>query len=329
MIETRDGYKCGTISKQRYIDSMYKFHCNLFEYAGILSDTDIKKIEIEDDKVIMTSRISNIKILCEKPDKRIAPVEILNFNYYEKMYSDMIFRLMEQKFNVFDIGANIGWYTLNIAKRFDKANIFAFEPVVPTFHQLEKNVEINKFNNIKIYNFGFSNQEAELFFYFEPEMSVGASAANISNKFDYIIIDGEAVQVGETMSVAQGVFTFSFGTFKIEIRNLGDIGIVTGVNEDFLATPLIYSLDQNFPNPFNPETRIYFQVPTNHDVQLVIYNMMGQQIRTLVDEAYSAGRHVVNWDGRNNDGIRVPSGMYVYRIKAGEFIDFKKMMLVK
>lgn len=144
-----------------------------------------------------------------------------------------------------------------------------------------------------------------------------------------LIIAGDTISVGETMSMAQGVFTFSFGTFKIEIRSLGDIGTATGVNKDFVATPLSYELEQNFPNPFNPETRIFFQLPQQHNVQLVIYNMMGQQVRTLVDEAYSAGRHVVNWDGRDNNGMRVPSGMYIYRIKAGEFIDHKKMMLVK
>ena len=144
-----------------------------------------------------------------------------------------------------------------------------------------------------------------------------------------LIVYGDTVQIGETMGFAQGVYLFSFGTYKIEIRNLGDIGTVTGVNKDFMATPLTYALDQNFPNPFNPETRIYFEVPQQHNIQLVIYNMMGQQIRTLVDEAYSAGRHVVNWDGRDNGGIKVPSGMYVYRIKAGDYIDHKKMMLIK
>ena len=123
MIETIESYKSKEISKQEYIDAMYGFHTLLFEYAKILPDTDIKNIEIVDDKVIMTSRTSDVKLLLKNPDKRVAPIEVLNFNYYEKENSDMIFCLIEQEFNVFDIGANVGWYALNIAKQFDKAKV--------------------------------------------------------------------------------------------------------------------------------------------------------------------------------------------------------------
>jgi len=144
-----------------------------------------------------------------------------------------------------------------------------------------------------------------------------------------LIVGGDTVSVGETMSLAQGVFTFSFGSYKIEIRNSGDVGVVTGVNNDFVAQPLKYALEQNFPNPFNPETRIYFELPQTQQVTLVVYNMRGQQVRTLVDQRYTAGRHIINWDGRNNSGVLVPSGVYIYRIKAGDFIDYKKMTLLK
>jgi len=184
IIETIESYNSKKISKQEYIDAMYNFHIHLFDYTKVIPHTDIKKIEIVDNKIIFTSRKSGIKLSCQKPDKRIAPIEVLNFNYYEKENSDMIFRLIEQEFNVFDIGANVGWYTLNIAKQFDKTNILAFEPIPSTFDQLKQNVKINSLNNIKIYNFGFSNQDAEMTFYLEPESSVSASAANITNKSD-------------------------------------------------------------------------------------------------------------------------------------------------
>ncbi|MBN2354784.1 T9SS type A sorting domain-containing protein [candidate division KSB1 bacterium] len=143
------------------------------------------------------------------------------------------------------------------------------------------------------------------------------------------ILAGDTIRVGMQVSYAQGVFLFSFGTHKIEIRDLQDIGTITGVENAVVAPPLQFALEQNYPNPFNPETRIYFQLPRAQEIKLIIYNMRGQQVRTLVDERRHAGQHVVNWDGRNNSGQRVPSGLYIYRIVTDGFIAHKKMLLVK
>ena len=146
-----------------------------------------------------------------------------------------------------------------------------------------------------------------------------------------LILNGvDTVKVGDTLQSAQGVFTFSFGTYKIEIRDMNDLGgYAVGVNSDIVAAPLTYELKQNFPNPFNPETRIYFSIPELQKVQLIVYNVVGQKVRTLLNTQYAAGRHVINWDGLNDAGHRVPTGVYIYRIKAGDFIDFKKMTMIK
>ncbi len=152
---------------------------------------------------------------------------------------------------------------------------------------------------------------------------------NIDSDAGVVVAAGDTFRVGDQISFIQGVFLFSFGTSKIEVRDLNDMGIDTGVRNAVTAKPLTYALEQNYPNPFNPETRIYFQLAGPQKTQLVIYNLRGQVVRTLVDRQYGPGHHVVNWDGRDNYGIRVPSGMYIYRIKAGDFIAHKKMMLVK
>lgn len=144
-----------------------------------------------------------------------------------------------------------------------------------------------------------------------------------------ILNSADTIRVGDEIEMVQGVFTFSFGTYKIEVRDLRDLGYTVGVKGDVPITPLTYALDQNFPNPFNPETRIYFSIPEAQKVQLVVYNVMGQQVRRLVDTQYAAGRHVINWDGRNETGALVPTGVYIYRIKAGDFVDYKKMTLMK
>lgn len=95
------------------------------------------------------------------------------------------------------------------------------------------------------------------------------------------------------------------------------------------ALPVSYSLGQNYPNPFNPNTTISFAIPSSESVELKIYNIRGQVVRTLIDEQMGAGRHTVRWDGRDDRGDAVSSGVYLYRISAGDFSESRKMTLLK
>ncbi len=146
---------------------------------------------------------------------------------------------------------------------------------------------------------------------------------------DFLYAFGDTIREGDKVDMIQGSFVFSFGTFKMEIGSAADFGSVVGIDPDFQPIPLTYQLKQNFPNPFNPETRIYFEIPKAHDVTIIVYNMLGQKIRTLVKENFKAGSHVVNWNGQSDHGLQVPTGVYIYRIKAGEFMESKKMVLIK
>jgi len=145
----------------------------------------------------------------------------------------------------------------------------------------------------------------------------------------YLYAFGDTIWPGEEVNNIRGLFTYSFGSFKISVRNQNDWGEAVGINPDFNAVPLSYQLKQNYPNPFNPETKIYFEIPKSHDVAIVIYNVLGQKVRTLVKENFQAGQHIVNWNGQNDYGSAVSTGVYFYRIKAGDFIDSKKMVLVR
>jgi hypothetical protein len=96
------------------------------------------------------------------------------------------------------------------------------------------------------------------------------------------------------------------------------------------STPTEFALLQNFPNPFNPETTIKYNVAEGGNVALRIYNVVGQVVRTLVAEQQSAGRYTVRWNGNDDRGVSVSSGIYFYQITAGsEFQDVKKLMLLK
>lgn len=178
-------YLDGAIKKSDFIKRMYnEHHFKLFEYANFLHETNIKSIEIDDGRVIMTSRDRGIRMLCAEGDYRIAPIEILNFNDYEKFDSRMIENLMPVEGTFYDIGANIGWYSINIAAMQRNINIYCFEPIPKTYDFLRKNIALNSSLNIVAYNYGFSNQAGKFTFYSYPEGSGNASSANLTNRDD-------------------------------------------------------------------------------------------------------------------------------------------------
>jgi hypothetical protein len=94
-------------------------------------------------------------------------------------------------------------------------------------------------------------------------------------------------------------------------------------------TPTTFALEQNYPNPFNMETEIVYQIPENVYVNLTIYNSLGHKIRTLVSRNQGAGHYAASWDGRDEQGQEITSGIYIYRLETSKFNDVKKMLLVK
>lgn len=95
------------------------------------------------------------------------------------------------------------------------------------------------------------------------------------------------------------------------------------------AIPSVYSLAQNFPNPFNPTTTIEYSIPTTGNVSLVIYNIAGQKVRTLVNGTQSASFYKVVWDGKNDNGMSVATGTYFYKLVSGNYSKIVKMTLMK
>ena len=110
----------------------------------------------------------------------------------------------------------------------------------------------------------------------------------------------------------------------------GDRSYVLQMLEDILANiPEEFALGQNYPNPFNPITNINFSVPRTGTVSLVIYNIMGQKIKTLVSGNMKYGYHTVNWNGLDQLGRQVSSGVYFSELRAKGFRQTKKMLMLK
>lgn len=154
----------------------------------------------------------------------------------------------------------------------------------------------------------------------------------------------KAVESTETTSIAQirfkvkedvegaGKIFFSNPTDEIAQAKLesGDFStLVSGVRVLSGSLPLEYGLEQNYPNPFNLQTEIIYELPETAQVTLGIYNTLGQHIRTLISREQSSARYAISWDGRDEFGLEVPSGIYIYRLAAENYQSVKKMLLLK
>ena len=110
-------------------------------------------------------------------------------------------------------------------------------------------------------------------------------------------------------------------------------GIITAMtfeeSNELSALPEFFDLSQNYPNPFNPTTVINYAIPRTTEVTIVIYDLLGREVIRWEGNKIEAGYHSIRWDGRNQRGVQVSSGVYIYRIIAGDFIRSKKMVLLR
>jgi FkbM family methyltransferase len=187
--DTRNSFLAGQITKPEYIQDMYqRYHACLFDYASYLNQTNISLIEITDDSVVMTSRDKGVKMICPLGDYRVASIEALNFLDYETTDSAMIMRLVSSDDCVIDIGANMGWYSINIAKTYPLSKVHAFEPIPKTYSFLDRNIKLNELKNVTAHPFGLSNERKDIIFYYYPEGGVNASSANLSERKDVELV---------------------------------------------------------------------------------------------------------------------------------------------
>ena len=100
-------------------------------------------------------------------------------------------------------------------------------------------------------------------------------------------------------------------------------------SNDILQLPHNFLVYQNHPNPFNPITTLRYDIPQVVNVNISIYDMMGRQVKMLINEIQSSGYKSVQWNSTNNQGKPVSAGVYLYKIQAGDFVDTKKMILLK
>jgi hypothetical protein len=104
---------------------------------------------------------------------------------------------------------------------------------------------------------------------------------------------------------------------------------VTSVHEQEGSVPKVFALFQNYPNPFNPVTQIRFSIPKRAKVEISVYNILGQKVTTLLNQELEAGNYTATWNGKDDKGYDVSSGIYFYKLNSSEFSATKKMLLVR
>ena len=142
-------------------------------------------------------------------------------------------------------------------------------------------------------------------------------------------IDVDVIKVDENFWIT-GYAAGNNGT----ITKYKELYLVTETESDPNFIPETFSLKQNYPNPFNPTTSIEFSLPVAADVELIVYNILGQQVASLINEQRFAGNHSVLWNAKDSNGMKLSSGIYFYMLKASgidgnEFQKIKKMVLLK
>jgi FkbM family methyltransferase len=176
-------YESGALGKVDYNREIWQIHQRLFEYSSFLRNTNVDAIEINEDGVIVRLRDPRLKLWCTPQDHRHVAIANLNFRQYESEELDAVMRLAKACSVLYDIGANVGLYSIALAQRFPNSKVISFEPIPSTYHELKRNLELNRTDNVMAYNMGLSDRSSDAPFYFDATVSGAASGVPLGPEF--------------------------------------------------------------------------------------------------------------------------------------------------
>ena len=265
--------------------------------GGSITVTRNQYVQIPDNGGNANPAVDNLDISGIAGNVEIKKVTLTINNVVQSWVGDLRFWLTKD--NAVDTSiSRIGWIGTGFGNSCDNL----------TGTILSDSVGLTNIQNIPTVCVGGLAQSTGNFNPKEPFTQFQNSGVNPNGTYTLRISDNAA---GDTGSIRSW-------TLKI------DYDIITGVSNNVTSIANSFSLNQNYPNPFNPSTKIAYTIPTNGLVTLKIYNILGKEVQTLVNEIKTSGSYEVNFNGAS-----LSSGVYFYRLESGNFIDTKKMFLLK
>jgi len=178
-------YADGSLSKAAFIAEACQLHQQLWDYLPHIQQSDVQEIRLTPSGVDFLTQPEGVRLLAPAQEARVAPLEALNFQAYEPSESMVMNVLASGARCILDVGANIGYHALRLARREPQAIIHAFEPLPTSFDYLQRNVALNQLGNqVRVYSHGLSDTNGSVNFFIAPENGVNASLKNVSHRED-------------------------------------------------------------------------------------------------------------------------------------------------
>lgn len=179
-----DLYKEEKIDSKEYSTKIFEVHEILLQYPDLINGSMIEKLEITNENIVAYINKDNklIKMALHSLDSAAVPISIMNFGEYESEELDMslkILNLLDKDSITFDVGANLGWYTLNILKDVETRKVYCFEPIKETYNKLDENLKLNEIKNYEVYNCGLYKENEILEFFYDVVASGASSMADL------------------------------------------------------------------------------------------------------------------------------------------------------
>jgi hypothetical protein len=305
-------------------------------YVGLLDIADIQTVAAGQDTSTLNGLAANIQGVVT-----VAPGEFSDYNWYVQddsgawngiLVYDRTGSLAFERGDEVVLCGEVGEYygETELALHFaEAAEVVASRATIPApvsiaTGLLQNVVSAEQYEGVLVYAEDCTVEDADLGFG-EWAITNGAAADTCRvddlGDYDYVPTFGDNVYV-------IGVVQYAYGLYRIQPRDNADIAAnPVGIDDGITATK--FGLSQNAPNPFNPVTEIAFSVPRETDVELAIYDVIGRRVATLVDGTLEGGVHRAVWNGRSDTGEQVASGVYFYRLMAGDEMVSRKMVLLK
>ncbi|MFP6799551.1 MAG: FkbM family methyltransferase [Pseudomonas sp.] len=181
LVLARQKFVAGEMNKFEYAQYINDQHVGLFDYPAFLAGTDVSAIQITADGVSVSSATNGIAMLVDAVDLHATPYTLLDFGSYDRDETAFLKSVFRNGDVFFDIGANLGWYSLVLGYSCPDAQVFAFEPIPSTVNVLKKNIKLNQLTNVEPIALGMFNKEDELSFLFAPDVS-GATSLKLTGQ---------------------------------------------------------------------------------------------------------------------------------------------------